>query len=65
MQYEPWVDTVGSYLELSKLLQERGFVNIPMGPSDLLKIDRTKEIPVADTKEIKPIKVMSQKKVGL
>lgn len=64
MLYEPFADTADSYAHLSEILHERGFSNIPMGQNDLLKIDRTGEIPVANTKELKPIKIMAQKKVG-
>jgi hypothetical protein len=37
MMYEPWVETAGSYQELKKRLEERGYSDLPIHTSPLYR----------------------------
>lgn len=63
MHFEAWVETAKSYAELKEKLKERGYADIPMGPTSLLKTSGYGSKPVAKIKSVGSPSTMLRRKI--
>ena len=62
MLYEPWIESASSFNEIRDRLKGRGYTDLPMGASPLLKMESYSKAPNADTSSCNISRTMIRKK---